>query len=1095
MPKSDTAVAAFGRFNPPTKGHLKLVNKLTSIPGDHYLFLSHTQDAEKNPLDYDTKVSYAKKFFEGVHIGDKGCDTIYDVLNKIKDMGYDHLVYVCGEDEYEPFGKIINEYNENNKAFESVKIVQAGDREEDSEGTDGISATKVRELAKDGDYEDFCNSIPDRKYAKGLYNDLRLAMKLDEDILDEIEPNDIDKADARAVSGPINKKILDVLEPIPSVPYVTKYPAGLYKEPKGPTISLYVHNGADLVAVLNLDPKNPKIANSPFEIMIVEYMVVGTRYQGKNIGFTLYKDIITKANYNLGAYLSQSDGARILWKKLFDDPEISMYASNDFSNKRGNVEVYPVVIGPNGDLAAKVNGKVVSLYGWGNTMGIIATAKGGALDQKILSINENAALDRTLATKSKASGIPRGILRQVYNRGMAAWVTGHRPGASQQAWGMDRVNSFIVKGETWHTTDSDLAKKVRSEQVDEAHVFKYIYWGWIDPNGKIYDKPKSTHTIHAEYVRDILIDISNPNDATDNFDHTDSYGMSQYKAFNRGWVRFFLTPEYEMYFSVYLRGFKLSPTISTAIKQVLDRAHKLTKRLIFQSYNFENIIDRPLNAIEVADPDEFLKKLRNKYRGVSEMNEAHIFDYPYWGWISPVGEVFLPTRKDEGLHDHIIQHVTDGKIKSAERGMNIGWVRFFIELDDNSMHFETINIDKVNFSKVSSKIKSIVNSHFNCSAFNFEWLPSTPPAYAKKRHIEEDDPTIFIKKVSNVLRINEHIEHSKNGWTLFSKKTHKRLGGPYSSKEQAIKRERQVAYFKHMGETNIKTFKQFSEEEDALDVTPKADQEVLLEVTAPKEVKDNVTDGLDLRKQFNRGGNSDTIKTANKLLKEPFDESDLKNLLVKLARHEKEKKTGWDDPEEPSNGFIAWMLLGGDAGKLWAEKSLSSTGKSIVKEESLNEVSPEGLAAMRRMGMQQDHEGERARENYERITRTKWSPPEATDKKQPTPETSKTESELSLFLSKNLGFEYKKEEIIPGRPGMIRYEYSNSGKVYKEVSGWTLRVYYRRMRQNTSQPIGVTGWYLFSPDSKIEEFDSGKTMEKLISVVQELKRHHDPNPK
>ena len=254
--------------------------------------------------------------------------------------------------------------------------------------------------------------------------------------------------------------------------------------------------------------------------------------------------------------------------------------------------------------------------------------------------------------------------------------------------------------------------------------------------------------------------------------------------------------------------------------------------------------------------------------------------------------------------------------------MKVGWVRFFIELDDNSMHFQTINIDKVNFSKVSSKIKSIVNMHLDCSAFNFEWMANKYP-----KHIEEDDSTVFIKKVSNVLRMNEDIVHSKNGWTLFSKKTHKRLGGPYPSEKQAINRERQVAYFKHMSENNIKTFKQFSEEQDDLQVDPKGDQEVLLEVTAPKEVKDNVTDGLDLRSKFNRGGNSDTIKTANKLLKEPFDESDLKNLLVKLTRHEKEKKTGWDDPEEPSNGFIAWMLLGGDVGKLWAEKSLSSIGK------------------------------------------------------------------------------------------------------------------------------------------------------------------------
>ena len=349
MPKSDTAVAAFGRFNPPTKGHLKLVNKLTSIPGDHYLFISHTQDAEKNPLDYDTKVSYAKKFFEGVHIGDKGCETIYDVLNKLKDMGYEHLVYVCGEDEYVPFGKIIHEYNEKNKAFESVKIVQAGDRKEDSEGTDGISATKVRKLAKDGDYEAFSNSIPDRKYAKGLYNDLRSAMKLDEDVLDEIEPNDIDMADAKAISGAIDNKILDVLEPITNVSYITKYPAGLYKDPDyRNTISVYVHNRANLVAQLDLEPNNATILGKIFKIMIVDYAVVATKYQRKNIGFTLYKDLITKANYNLGAYKSQSPGARILWKKLFADSEISLYASNDFIKKPGEVEIYPVVIGPDG---------------------------------------------------------------------------------------------------------------------------------------------------------------------------------------------------------------------------------------------------------------------------------------------------------------------------------------------------------------------------------------------------------------------------------------------------------------------------------------------------------------------------------------------------------------------------------------------------------------------------------------------------------------------------------------------------------------------------------------------------------------------------
>lgn len=582
-------------------------------------------------------------------------------------------------------------------------------------------------------------------------------------------------------------------------------------------------------------------------------------------------------------------------------------------------------------------------------------------------LNENAALDKTLATKSKASGIPRGILRQVYNRGMAAWVTGHRPGASQQAWGMGRVNSFIVKGKTWHTTDSDLAKKVRSEQVDEAHDLKYIYWGWIAANGKIYDKPKSTHIIHAEYVRDILIDISDPRDASDNFDHTDSHDAEE-KAFNLGWVRFFLTREYEMFFSVYSRGFKLSPTISTAIKQVLDRAHKLTNRPIFRSYNFENSIDRPLNPIEVADPDEFLRKLRNKYRAVSEMNED--------------------------------------------------------------------------------------------------------------------------------------IVHSKNGWTLFSKKTHKRLGGPYPSKEQAIKREKQVTYFKHMSENKIKTFTQLSEELKDLQVDPKVDQEVLLELEIPSEVKKNIDDGFDLLKQNNnKGANSSIIQFAKKLQSgEQADKDMLVLWQAKFKIHQTSKDHSWgknSDKElqqllakETPDGYIPWMLLGGDEGKKFVDDSL----QSVVKEETLNEVSPEGLAAMRRMGMQNDPEGALARSNYERLTKTKWSSPVGTDKKPPTPAakptppspTSNRQSELSSFLRQlnALGFFFIKQEPVPGKEGMIRLDYSNTGKVHKELRQWDLRLYNQQTGPSFSQ--GNLGWYLFSPDSEIEEYDSGKTLRQFLASIQEV---------
>lgn len=64
-----------------------------------------------------------------------------------------------------------------------------------------------------------------------------------------------------------------------------------------------------------------------------------------------------------------------------------------------------------------------------------------------------------LAAIATATKVPRSTLTTVYNRGMAAWRTGHRPGASQQAWGMARVHSFVMHGKTWKTADADLARK------------------------------------------------------------------------------------------------------------------------------------------------------------------------------------------------------------------------------------------------------------------------------------------------------------------------------------------------------------------------------------------------------------------------------------------------------------------------------------------------------------------------------------------------------------------------------------------------------------------------------------------------------------
>lgn len=70
---------------------------------------------------------------------------------------------------------------------------------------------------------------------------------------------------------------------------------------------------------------------------------------------------------------------------------------------------------------------------------------------------------KSLAAKAKATGVPLRYIKQVYNRGLAAWRTGHRPGATQQQWGYARVHSFLTKGKTYYTADSDIAKKVKGK--------------------------------------------------------------------------------------------------------------------------------------------------------------------------------------------------------------------------------------------------------------------------------------------------------------------------------------------------------------------------------------------------------------------------------------------------------------------------------------------------------------------------------------------------------------------------------------------------------------------------------------------------------
>ena len=183
---SNPAVFTFGRFNPPTIGHGKLLDKVASVRPDakYYVFVSHTQDAKKNPLDYETKISFLKRQF-GKHtneiVQDEGIRTIIDVMQYLEQQGHDGVIMVAGSDRVKSFNDLLQKYNGQEYNFDKIIVTSAGDRDPDSEGVEGASASKAREAASKGNMAAFAKMIqgPDQ-LVKDMYTSVRLGMGMQE---------------------------------------------------------------------------------------------------------------------------------------------------------------------------------------------------------------------------------------------------------------------------------------------------------------------------------------------------------------------------------------------------------------------------------------------------------------------------------------------------------------------------------------------------------------------------------------------------------------------------------------------------------------------------------------------------------------------------------------------------------------------------------------------------------------------------------------------------------------------------------------------------------------------------------------------------
>jgi hypothetical protein len=188
-----TIFFTFGRMNPPTTGHEKLMNELSKKSGrnPYRVFLSQSSDNKKNPLDYNYKVKTVRKFFpkhaRSVML-DKKVKNVFDAVTKLYDEGYKNINMVVGSDRTNEFKKLLEKYNgvkgrHGLYKFNKINVISAGDRDPDADDVSGMSASKMRKLASDGDFTQFSQGLPrsvSNNEAKKVYNEVRKGMGLKE---------------------------------------------------------------------------------------------------------------------------------------------------------------------------------------------------------------------------------------------------------------------------------------------------------------------------------------------------------------------------------------------------------------------------------------------------------------------------------------------------------------------------------------------------------------------------------------------------------------------------------------------------------------------------------------------------------------------------------------------------------------------------------------------------------------------------------------------------------------------------------------------------------------------------------------------------
>jgi nicotinic acid mononucleotide adenylyltransferase len=574
-----TAVVSWGRMNPVTSGHELLARKVASEArarkATPMIFLSHSSDPKKNPLSYDDKIAFAQQAF-GRMVVKSRAKTIIEVAKEIAKQ-YANLVIVVGSDRVPEFKALLNKYNGKDYKFKTIEVVSAGERDPDADDVTGMSASKMRALAAEGDMESFKRGLPKKlqRNAEKVYTAVRDGMGITEETLIEMTQrfafDNLKKATAAEKSAPkYNLRVDSGVEG--KIYYVAV--TGKYTD-----IAKWMKTLDEDVVVESLDEvldrqqrrqramvmkkHAKKIARARARSMkkkaskekltgraekqvkqaLKDKFAKGKNYNDlsfsqkqaiekkiKKISAAKIKNMVKKklpdvkkaekarmsaqidvpestdldamfesffvesSSYYKGVKKDKKDDREAHFKRKAkvndDDPKAYTDAPGDkearekgtkpsqhtkkFKDMFGEVTEasrgdQKVRKRPHMLMAAKGGVKFDNRFkvykAWKEKWARMEKEYEGAVTEQIEQLAEDIEFifesnpKKALQNKAEKTGISFAILKKVFDRGVAAWRTGHRPGTTPAQWGLARVNSFATGGKTRTTADADLWAK------------------------------------------------------------------------------------------------------------------------------------------------------------------------------------------------------------------------------------------------------------------------------------------------------------------------------------------------------------------------------------------------------------------------------------------------------------------------------------------------------------------------------------------------------------------------------------------------------------------------------------------------------------